>query len=415
VKNLDESINDDWLRTQFGKYGTITSARVMRDQTTGSSKGFGFVCYSTPEEASAAIQKLNNKMFMGKPVYVALSQVASQRREMLAVSFQQQQQQRGMIPPMQGAPFYPPPSALGLQQPAYMAMPYGQPMGRPGMMPQGRMPLNPGMMRPMYRMPDYRRQDMGGMEMGGGPRGPGPKQGGYPRNQGGRQRGGPGGRMMQQPGGGPMQGVPGGPMQGHMAPPADHMQPGGYAGAGQEMGGPGGAGGGAGGGAIDPTRLASASVEEQKTILGEQLYPLIVRREPDLAGKITGMILELDNTEILHLLESPESLDEKVRAYVCVFFWGRVGGGWGEVGGAQPGLALPLWAWSVLASVDVCTHTMTTTTTATIATTTDPHDTGPGGHQGAAGVPDVCQGRLRVSALLRSPRRRRGGVRGWRL
>lgn len=307
VKNLDETINDDWLRTNFGKFGTITSARVMRDPTTGSSKGFGFVCFSTPEEASAAIQKMNNKMFMGKPVYVALSQVASQRREMLAVSFQQQHQQRGMIPPMQGGPggFYPPPSALGLQQPAYMAMPYGQPMGRPGMLPQGRMPLNPGMMRPMYRMPDYRRQDMGGMDGGmGGPRGPGPKQGGYPRSQGGRQRGGPGGRMMQQP---PMP-VPG-PMQGHMAPPPD-MQGGGYGpGAGQpEMGG---AGAGAGG-PIDPTRLASLSGEEQKTILGEQLYPLIVRREPEQAGKITGMILELDNTEILHLLESPESLDEKV-------------------------------------------------------------------------------------------------------
>ena len=75
VKNLDESISDDWLRANFGKFGTITSARVMRDQTTGASKGFGFVCYSTPEEASAAIQKMNNKMFMGKPVYVALSQV----------------------------------------------------------------------------------------------------------------------------------------------------------------------------------------------------------------------------------------------------------------------------------------------------------------------------------------------------
>lgn len=39
---------------------------------------------------------------------------------------------------------------------------------------------------------------------------------------------------------------------------------------------------------------------------------------PQLAGKITGMILELDNTEILHLLESPESLDEKVQEAIKV-------------------------------------------------------------------------------------------------
>jgi len=93
---------------------------------------------------------MNNKMFMGKPVYVALSQVASQRREMLAVSFQQQQQQRGLLPPMQNAPFYPPPAGMGMQQqqqqPAYLSMgPYGQPMRGPGsMLPQRGMPLNPG-------------------------------------------------------------------------------------------------------------------------------------------------------------------------------------------------------------------------------------------------------------------------------
>lgn len=69
-------------------------------------------------------------------------------------------------------------------------------------------------------------------------------------------------------------------MQGHMPPQPDQM--GGVPGQGypeQDVGGARQAGG-----AIDPTRLASASVEEQKTILGEQLYPLIVRREPDVSS-----------------------------------------------------------------------------------------------------------------------------------
>ncbi len=47
-------------------------------------------------------------------------------------------------------------------------------------------------------------------------------------------------------------------------------------------------------------------------MLGERLFPLIQQMQPDLAGKITGMLLEIDNTELLHMLESRESLKAKV-------------------------------------------------------------------------------------------------------
>lgn len=46
--------------------------------------------------------------------------------------------------------------------------------------------------------------------------------------------------------------------------------------------------------------------------VGERLYPLIQALHPNLAGKITGMLLEIDNSELLHMLESPESLHSKV-------------------------------------------------------------------------------------------------------
>ncbi|CAH2016073.1 unnamed protein product [Acanthoscelides obtectus] len=53
-------------------------------------------------------------------------------------------------------------------------------------------------------------------------------------------------------------------------------------------------------------------------MLGERLFPLIQRMYSDLAGKITGMLLEIDNTELLHMLEHNESLKNKVEEAVAV-------------------------------------------------------------------------------------------------
>lgn len=50
---------------------------------------------------------------------------------------------------------------------------------------------------------------------------------------------------------------------------------------------------------------------------GERLYPLIGALHPNLAGKITGMLLEIDNSELLHMLETPESLHSKVSSCSC--------------------------------------------------------------------------------------------------
>lgn len=47
-------------------------------------------------------------------------------------------------------------------------------------------------------------------------------------------------------------------------------------------------------------------------MLGEALYPLVDQLEHDSSAKVTGMLLEMDQTEVLHLLESPEALKSKV-------------------------------------------------------------------------------------------------------
>ncbi|TOF88594.1 hypothetical protein CGJ15_24770, partial [Vibrio parahaemolyticus] len=71
IKNLDDTIDDERLRKEFSNYGTITSAKVMTED--GRSKGFGFVCFSTPEEATRAVTEMNGRILVSKPLYVALA------------------------------------------------------------------------------------------------------------------------------------------------------------------------------------------------------------------------------------------------------------------------------------------------------------------------------------------------------
>jgi len=59
-------------------------------------------------------------------------------------------------------------------------------------------------------------------------------------------------------------------------------------------------------------------MEEQKQMLGERLYPLVFEKQGELAGKITGMLLDMDNTELLILLENPEALATKVDEALAV-------------------------------------------------------------------------------------------------
>ena len=69
---------------------------------------------------------------------------------------------------------------------------------------------------------------------------------------------------------------------------------------------------------LTASMLANASEAEQKQMLGERLFPLIHDLYPELAGKITGMLLDIDNSELLHMLEHHESLRAKVEEAVAV-------------------------------------------------------------------------------------------------
>ncbi|KAK1783956.1 hypothetical protein P4O66_004641, partial [Electrophorus voltai] len=87
VKNLDDSLDDERLRKEFSLFGTITSAKVMTEG--GRSKGFGFVCFSSPEEATEAMKEMNGCIVGTKPLYVALAQRKEERQAHLTHQYMQ--------------------------------------------------------------------------------------------------------------------------------------------------------------------------------------------------------------------------------------------------------------------------------------------------------------------------------------
>merc|ERR1719337_88147 len=69
---------------------------------------------------------------------------------------------------------------------------------------------------------------------------------------------------------------------------------------------------------FNASTLAAAPPAVQKQMLGEKLYPQIAKIQPEMAGKVTGMMLEMDNSELLMLLESEAQLRHKVNEALSV-------------------------------------------------------------------------------------------------
>jgi RNA recognition motif-containing protein len=70
VGNLDYSVGGSDLERLFAAHGTVRSAEVITDRTTGQSKGFGFVEMDSDQEAKVAIAALNGKEMNGRTVTV---------------------------------------------------------------------------------------------------------------------------------------------------------------------------------------------------------------------------------------------------------------------------------------------------------------------------------------------------------
>ncbi|BFZ21618.1 hypothetical protein BsWGS_24657 [Bradybaena similaris] len=313
VKNLDDGVDDERLRKEFSQFGTITSAKVMGEG--GRSRGFGFVCFSSPEEATKAVTEMNGRIIVAKPLYVALAQRKEDRRAHLAsqhiqrlASMRQQNVPYNPIFNAGGAGYFVP--TMPQAQRGYFA-----PATVPSMR-QARTPWAPGVRpsqaagfqampsqiraRPPTAQAQMRPTTVNSRPITGQPVAAAASRGvamaGMTHPQNAAVMAQAGARPAAYPAGPrQMPGQPGRPMP---QPQQSVVIPG------QDP--------------LTASMLAAAPPQEQKQMLGERLFPLIQRMYPELAGKITGMLLEIDNSELLHMLESHESLKLKVEEAVAV-------------------------------------------------------------------------------------------------
>ncbi|VDM49396.1 unnamed protein product [Toxocara canis] len=338
VKNLDDTVDDEVLKQNFESYGKITSAKVMCDDNN-RSKGFGFVCFEKPDEATKAVREMNGKMMCTKPLYVALAQRKEDRRAQLASQYMQRlasirmhhasAMPGTMYTPANGGFFVP--SAV-LNQRVATFMPTAT---IPGAQMRGSTPrwsaigaaaagFGERVQSPcMVHSGGYGQASRGARAAAGNISAAMRAQGQYSGSaQAGGARGPQGQRMAagamvqgqqstkpQQMTGGRQnqESMPGENQQmlyqgyGAMAarPVQVQHQQSGIVLQGQEP--------------LTAHMLAQALPQEQKQMLGERIYPLIQRiyQGPDV-GKITGMLLEMDNSELLMMLENEELLQLKV-------------------------------------------------------------------------------------------------------
>ncbi|EUD69095.1 hypothetical protein C922_00787 [Plasmodium inui San Antonio 1] len=427
IKNLDDAIDDQTLKELFEPYGTITSAKVMRDDKE-QSKGFGFVCFAQQEEANKAVTEMHLKIINGKPLYVGLAEKREQRLSRLQQRFRMHPIRHHMNNALNSPMQYPNPQSPQLQF-NQNTLNYGRPVLTPfnqnnliswrhqqaaqqqvvhqqaaqqqlnfnanlrGQMNQMRFyaqgagnmmnnsmnqnkvnsQLHPGHQYPnalgqatpqqpnlnapgqhnnqpmqqqpggsqmlnnnMRNMNGRASRNMAGANVGGANMGNIPNQKQLPINMVGKQNSSQSNQMNHQ---GPpppqQQQTPQQPQQQtqqqtqqktpqqmqQQVPPNGNFKFTSQARNRMEMPNK-------NANKVNPINnmnvnfnnnstltaaaLASAPPSMQKQVLGENLFPLVANYHPTLAGKITGMMLEMDNSELLILLENEEQLKKKI-------------------------------------------------------------------------------------------------------
>lgn len=77
VGNLHYEVDEEELKTVFGEYGEVESAKIIMDKYSGKSKGFGFIEMPNSDEGKKAIEALSGAEFKGRNLKVNLAREKS--------------------------------------------------------------------------------------------------------------------------------------------------------------------------------------------------------------------------------------------------------------------------------------------------------------------------------------------------
>ncbi|KAL1935826.1 hypothetical protein VTP01DRAFT_4966 [Rhizomucor pusillus] len=317
IKNLDDDIDDERLRQEFSPFGIITSAKVMRDETTNISRGFGFVCFTEADEATRAIAEMNGRMIGSKPIYVGLAQRKDVRRSQLEAQIAQrnmQMQHQQHPTPNAFAPaqmFYNGSAgAMAPTQPPQMFAQSSVMAPRPRWQPpQPSSPSPPQQQSPVTSNSSYVHIQRPSPPQQRVP--PASGNGSYVHVQHPPQQPTINTNVyIQRP---PIATTNSSPVQvqrpslpqqpPEMTPPTPAAQP-----SQQPAQSPAPAKD-----RLTVDYLSTLSPQMQKQTLGERLYPLIYRRQKQYAGKITGMLLEMEIPELVSMLENEKDLEYAIQ------------------------------------------------------------------------------------------------------
>uniref|UniRef100_F1KSA4 Polyadenylate-binding protein n=1 Tax=Ascaris suum TaxID=6253 RepID=F1KSA4_ASCSU len=290
LKNLDDAIDDDMLRRSFGEYGNVISAKVMRSDD-GRSKGFGFVCFDKPDEAVKAMTAMKGKMVCTKPLYVSMAQRKEDRKAFIASQYMQ----RIASIRMQATSFG---SGMTYMSDSTVVQPLFACYGRGTLQRNMSNDVAVATMVPgqhsWLQMGDIDKSQTQRMAVGAMVYGQQNVRSQYAIMQsdgdcrGQTENPAPYSQTFSE-------------FRGYMAPRVGQVEP------------------------LTPHILSQLTVQKQKQVIAERICPLVPRiyKGPD-ANKIMGMLLEMDNAELLMMLNNEGLLRSRINEAAAVLAAAKV-------------------------------------------------------------------------------------------